>query len=64
MARQNVRNSSDILRLLNRIINLLENDEIDEKKARAMIYACSTAGSIIKTLELETRLEELERKAG
>lgn len=63
MARQNMRNSSDILRALNRVWNLLEDNEIDDKKARALIYCCSTAGSIIKTLDLETRLEQLEAKS-
>ena len=60
MARQNLRNSSDILRLLNKVTKELLDDNMEESRARAIIYACSTAGQIIKNIELENRLEVLE----
>ena len=63
MARSNLRSSSDILRLLNRTIHQLEAGEITNNTAKTMTYICSTAGSIIKNLELEKRIDELEKLA-
>lgn len=63
MARPNIRSSSDILKLLNRTIEDLKTDKIDNARAKTIIYACNTAGQIIKNLELEKRLEELEEVA-
>lgn len=63
MARNNLRNSSDILRLLNRVFNQLENDEIENDKARVLIYCLNTASSVLKVHTLEDRLEYLEKQA-
>ena len=63
MARTNLRNSTDILRLLNKTIHELQEGKINNNTAKTMIYAASTAGSIIKNLELEKRIDELEKLA-
>lgn len=63
MARPSLKNSNDILNLLTNITNKLLNGEIEESKARCIYYGCSVAGGIIKTHELEKRLEKLEENS-
>jgi hypothetical protein len=60
MARQSIKTSSDILRLLNKTATDLLADTITEGKARAVTYICSTAGQIIRNVELESKIEQLE----
>jgi hypothetical protein len=68
--RTSLKTSTDVLRLLGKVVRQLEADEIDANKARAIIYAASTAGQLIKAVDLEQRIDDLEqsidpqRKAG
>ena len=58
-----MKTSSDVLRILNRMVVAIENDEIDLNKARAIIYACSVGGQLLKAVEIEKRLDQLEQVA-
>lgn len=63
MARPRIKTSSDVLRILNRVVVAVENDEMELDKARCIIYAASTAGAILKNIEIEQRLDTLEKAA-
>ena len=63
MARPRMKNSSDVLRILNRMVVAIETDTIDINKARTIIYAASVAGQILKNIEIEGRLDQLEKAA-
>ena len=63
MARPRIKTSSDVLRILNRTIVAVENDEMELDKARCIIYAASTAGAILKNIEIESRIDQLEQAA-
>lgn len=58
--RPDLKTSSGILNLLNTTTQKLLKNELKVEVARTVFYACSVAGQIIKTLELEQRLELLE----
>lgn len=62
-AKNRLRNSTEILRALEKAANQLENGTIDEGRARCITYICSTAGQIVKNLELERRIDDLEKIA-
>jgi len=47
-------------RLLQRVINGLLNDEIEESKARAIGYLCNITLKGLEVGELEERLQDLE----
>lgn len=51
---------ADIRRSIARIGNMILNNEIPPKKGTALIYACNSALNVIKTSELQTKLDELE----
>ena len=53
--------SRDIRQSLNRIANMLLNDELDPKTANAIMYACSISLNAIRVDEQQTKLDELER---
>jgi hypothetical protein len=53
---------ADAIRLLNRVIHGILNDEMEIEKARCLIYACSVMGKIFETSEHESRLAELEER--
>ncbi len=58
-----LKTSTDCLRLLQTVVGKLEQGEIDNSTAKTLIYAASTAGGIIKSLELERKIEDLEKLA-
>ena len=39
---------------------MILNNEIDPKRGNALLYACNSALNVIKTSELQTKLDELE----
>ena len=53
--------SREIRRAINRISNMLLNDELDPKTANAIMYACSISLNAIRVDEQQTKLDELER---
>lgn len=50
----------EIRKAISRIANMLLNDEIDPTSAKAMIYACNSALTAIRTDEYKRKVEELE----
>ena len=62
MKRISLRLSSpqDVRRTLARVANMVVNDEIETKKANAIILACNAILSSIRVDEQQKRLEELE----
>ena len=61
-----LKTSTDILRILNgSLIELKKKDTAPEDIARhrAIIYGCSVAGNVVKTLEVEKRIQALEEMA-
>lgn len=59
-----LKTSSDVLRLIQRTVNALHRGEINTATARTMLYGAAVASQAIKSLEIESRIEELERIAG
>jgi len=47
-------------RSIGRISSMILNKEIDPKRGNALLYACNSALNVIKTSELQTKLDELE----
>lgn len=39
---------------------MILNGEIDAKRGNALLYACNSALNVIKTSELQAKLDELE----
>ena len=58
MARPSIKTSTGILNLLNQSLLDLKEGKIDDARAKTITYICTTAGQIIKNLELEKRIEE------
>lgn len=52
--------SREVRRTVNRIANMLLNNEIDPKTANAILYACNVCLGAIRTDEQEKKLNELE----
>lgn len=50
----------DIRRAISRIANMLLNGDIDSSTAKALIYACNSALSAVRTDEYRNKMEELE----
>lgn len=50
----------EIRRSLNRVMNMLLNNEIDPKVATAIIKGCNSVLMAIKTDEQQKKIEELE----
>lgn len=50
----------EIRRAISRIANMVLNDEIDPITAKALIYACNSALTAIRTDEYKRKVEELE----
>lgn len=51
---------SDVRKALSKVANMIANDEIDIKKANAIIYSCNSILNSIRTDELEKQIQELE----
>ena len=50
----------EIRRSISRIVNMILNEEIDPLTAKAMIYACNSALTAVRTDEYKRKVEELE----
>lgn len=50
----------EIRRAISRIANMVLNEEIDPITAKALIYACNSALTAIRTDEYKRKVEELE----
>ena len=50
----------EIRRAISRIANMVLNEEIDTITAKALIYACNSALTAIRTDEYKRKVEELE----
>lgn len=50
----------EIRRAISRIANMVLNGEIDPITAKALIYACNSALTAIRTDEYKRKVEELE----
>lgn len=50
----------EIRRSISRIANMILNEEIDSLTAKAMIYACNSALTAVRTDEYKRKVEELE----
>lgn len=50
----------EIRRSISRIANMILNKEIDPLTAKAMIYACNSALTAVRTDEYKRKVEELE----
>jgi len=53
---------SDVRRFMANITNKLNNEEIEESKARCFGYLCSVLKDLIKDSDMESRLAALEKK--
>jgi len=56
---------TDVVQLrkyLNSLINKFEAGSIETSKFRALIYACRTMNELMTGLELEIRLQNIEKK--
>ncbi len=53
--------SREIRRAINRISNMLLNDELDPKVGNAILYACNISLSAVRVDDQQRKLEELER---
>ena len=50
----------EIRRSISRIVNMILNEEIDPLTAKAMIYACNSALTAVRTDKYKRKVEELE----
>ena len=50
----------EIRRAISRIANMLLNNEIDPAAGKALLYACNSALSAVRTDEYRRKVEELE----
>ena len=53
--------SREVRRTVNRIANMLLNDEIDAKAANALLYGCNVALGAIRVDDQQARIDELEK---
>lgn len=53
--------SREVRQSVNRIANMLLNDEIDSKTANAILYAANVTLGAIRVDEIEQRIDELEK---
>lgn len=51
---------AEVRRALNRVANMVLNNEIGTKEANAIIFACNSVLSSIRIDEQERRIEEIE----
>lgn len=50
----------EIRKAISRVANMVLNGEIDHKAANALLYACNSALSAVRTDEYRRKVEELE----
>jgi hypothetical protein len=53
---------ADAIRLLNRVIHGILNDEMEIEKARCLVYAASVMAKIFEVSEHENQLKALEER--
>lgn len=53
--------SREVRRSVNRIANMLLNDEIDAKTANAILYGCNVCLGAIRVDDQQAKLDELEK---
>ena len=53
--------SREVRRTVNRVANMLLNDELDPKTANALLYACTVCLGAIRVDEQQAKLDELEK---
>jgi len=53
--------SREVRRTVNRVANMLLNDELDPKTANALLYACNVCLGAIRVDEQQAKLNELEK---
>ena len=53
--------SREVRRTVNRVANMLLNDELDPKTANALLYACNVCLGAIRVDEQQAKLDELEK---
>ena len=51
----------EVRRTLSTLVNLVANDEIDQKKANSIVYITNAILSAIKVFEQEKQIEELKQ---
>lgn len=62
MKYRKLKNSTDIMQLLQFATNAVLKEEITESMAKTLTYIASISNQVIKTHELEKRLDEIENK--
>ena len=50
----------EIRKAISRVANMVLNEEIDPTTAKALLYACNSALSAVRTDEYKRKVEELE----
>lgn len=53
--------STEVRRAINRVTNMLLNNEIDPKTANAILYGCNICLGAIRIDDQQTKLDELEK---
>ena len=61
MKKRRLKSLTDIRRFLASMVNLYECELIDEARLKTYCYACNILAGIIKSSDLEERLETLEK---
>ncbi len=59
---RSLKTAADVARLQAKLIRAFNNDEISEKKLRALTYALTALSKFQQADALESRLEEIETK--
>jgi predicted Zn-dependent peptidase len=52
--------SREVRRTINRVANMLLNNEIDPKRANAILYGCNVCLSAIRVDDQQAQIDELE----
>lgn len=61
MKRLKMGTATEVKRTLTRISNMILNNQIDPKRANALIYACNSALSSIRIDEQQAQIDRLEQ---
>lgn len=61
MKRLKMGTATEVKRTLTRISNMVLNNQIDPKRANALIYACNSALSSIRIDEQQAQIDRLEQ---